>query len=148
MELRELRRQLYYELPVGETVAYNGYEIERTRYGLTLHHTGEKAQRSPRCTRYAAHCEWALGIVTQPPPVQTDVTPVRPPKRKRGTYYGVSKVLSANRPWAAQLWNNGRVVSLGSYPTEEIAARAYDAYVRVNGLNKPLNFPDPVSRAS
>ena len=37
--------------------------------------------------------------------------------------------------------------AIGSYDDETEAARAYDATVRAQSLDKPLNFPDDLSTA-
>lgn len=65
MQPHELRRQLRYNLPVGETLVYNGYEIERVAHGLILHHPGERDRRCPRRGPYERHCEWVMAVVTQ-----------------------------------------------------------------------------------
>ena len=43
--------------------------------------------------------------------------------------------------WRVQFSVHGKTVSLGSYLTEEEAARAHDDYVRKNQLTRPLHFP-------
>ena len=43
--------------------------------------------------------------------------------------------------WRVQFAHKGKRISLGSYQTEEAAARVHDDYVRANGLPRPLHFP-------
>ena len=45
------------------------------------------------------------------------------------------------RKWRVQFGSGGKQISVGSYLTEEEAARAHDTYVRDNGLKRPLHFP-------
>lgn len=45
--------------------------------------------------------------------------------------------------WKVQIQVNSAKKFIGRFTTEEDAARAYDAYVTVNGLHFPLNFPIP-----
>ena len=48
--------------------------------------------------------------------------------RGEAKYKGVSRdKRQPGRPWAAYIWNDNRKISLGSYPTQEEAARAYNA---------------------
>ena len=42
---------------------------------------------------------------------------------------------------------DGKTKHIGSYDDETEAARAYDATVRAQSLDKPLNFPDDLSTA-
>ena len=46
------------------------------------------------------------------------------------------------RYWRAQIHINGKSVHLGTFPTAEAAARAFDAAVKKYGKDAPLNFPD------
>lgn len=65
-------------------------------------------------------------------------------------YYGVNRNKSARNCWSARVRVNRKEFHIGSFPTAEAAARAYDAKVIELGLHnrtgkgpKPkLNFPD------
>ena len=46
--------------------------------------------------------------------------------------------------WRAQITVARKHMVIGSYPTKEDAARAYDKYVIDNGTEHPLNFPEDV----
>lgn len=54
-------------------------------------------------------------------------------------YYGVAFRNDSNN-WRAQVFCNKKHISLGSYSTEELAAKAYDKAVLEMGLELPLNF--------
>ena len=57
-------------------------------------------------------------------------------------YKGVSLV-PRRRPWKAEIRQGGRYIYLGTYKTEEAAARAYDrAAAELWGKFACLNFPD------
>ena len=49
--------------------------------------------------------------------------------------------------WKAQIYIDGKSKTIGIYDDETEAARAYDATVRAQSLDKPLNFPDDLSTA-
>jgi hypothetical protein len=49
--------------------------------------------------------------------------------------------------WIATIYFDGKQKYIGSYDDEMEAARAYDATVRAQSLDKPLNFPDDLSTA-
>ena len=49
--------------------------------------------------------------------------------------------------WKAEINFDGKSKHIGSYDDETEAARAYDATVRAQSLDKPLNFPDDLSTA-
>ena len=53
-----------------------------------------------------------------------------------------------SKKWRVQFCYKGSKVSLGSYGTEEEAARVHDAYVRKHGLPRPLHFPEEGERSS
>ena len=53
----------------------------------------------------------------------------------------------AFRKWFAQISIDGKKKTIGSYDDETEAARAYDATVRAQSLDKPLNFQDDLSTA-
>lgn len=55
------------------------------------------------------------------------------------TYKGVYR---RRRQWRAYIDVDRQRIWLGSYSTEEAAARAYDAYVKEHNLDRPLNLPD------
>ena len=46
-----------------------------------------------------------------------------------------------SQKWRVQFSVNGKMVSLGSYASEEEAAQVHDEYVRTNNLSRPLHFP-------
>ena len=50
--------------------------------------------------------------------------------------------------WRVQFSYKGKKLNLGSHLTEEAAARAHDAYVRANGLDRPLHFPEEGENSS
>ena len=63
-------------------------------------------------------------------------------KRKASSKYrgvGLNKARKS-KPWEAKIWIDGKNKNLGSYATEEEAARAYDAEGAQRG--RELNFPD------
>ena len=51
------------------------------------------------------------------------------------------------RKWMATIAIAGKMKHIGTYDDETEAARAYDATVRAQSLDKPLNFPDDLSTA-
>ena len=60
-------------------------------------------------------------------------------------YRGVKKASSTTRPWSASISINGKQAYLGSFPTAEEAARAYDRKAKEEwGEFAYLNFPDEV----
>ena len=71
------------------------------------------------------------------------------PKKKRvasSRFRGVSWDKTKQK-WKAQIYFDGKSKNIGSYDDETEAARAYDATVRAQSLDKPLNFPDDLSTA-
>ena len=61
-------------------------------------------------------------------------------------YKGVTAVVDA---WRARIWVDGRRLSLGSFPDEDAAARAYDAAARAHyGAFAAVNFPGPGERSA
>ena len=60
-------------------------------------------------------------------------------KGRSSQYYGVSWY-KANNKWTAY-YHNGKKTQIGSYDTEEEAARARDKAVRELGLDLAINFP-------
>lgn len=56
---------------------------------------------------------------------------------KRGKYFGVSKKKTR---FIAQVRHNKKHIYIGSYPTEEDAAKAYDDYIDLHKINKTKNF--------
>ena len=72
-----------------------------------------------------------------------------PKKKKRvasSRFRGVSWD-KTNQKWTATIKIDGKSKTIGSYDDETEAARAYDATVRAQSLDKPLNFPDDLSTA-
>jgi len=71
------------------------------------------------------------------------------PKKKRvasSRFRGVCWDKSRQK-WRADARFDGKSRNIGSYDDETEAARAYDATVRAQSLDKPLNFPDDLSTA-
>lgn len=56
---------------------------------------------------------------------------------KRGKYFGVSKKKTR---FVAQIRHNKNTIHIGSYTTEEDAAKAYDDYIDLHKINKTKNF--------
>ena len=62
-------------------------------------------------------------------------------RKGRSLYKGVEWIPKANR-WRARITVHQKRTSLGTFPTEEAAARAYDAAaLRIHGEYARLNFP-------
>lgn len=62
--------------------------------------------------------------------------------RKTSRYRGGTKTQSRHSPWRAALRLRGQYVSLGSFPSEEQAARAYDDAAKEHfGERAYQNFP-------
>jgi hypothetical protein len=62
--------------------------------------------------------------------------------KKASEFYGVSfskSLGNRNKPWRAQIKNNRKQIHIGSYKTEIEAAEAYNKYVILHNLNRPLN---------
>ena len=57
-------------------------------------------------------------------------------------YRGVSLIKKYNlkNPWMAQIYINKKLIYLGLYSTEMEAAKAYNNYVLLHNINKPLNY--------
>ena len=53
----------------------------------------------------------------------------------------------ASQKWTAKIKIAGKSTFIGSYDDETEAARAFDATVRAQSLDRPLNFPDDLSTA-
>jgi hypothetical protein len=71
---------------------------------------------------------------------------VRRPTSRSG-YRGVNRQVLAST-WVARICYRGQQIDLGSYPTAEQAARAYDAKAReLHGDHARLNFPDDQTKA-
>ena len=71
------------------------------------------------------------------------------PKKKRvasSRFRGVNWD-KTNQRWLAKIYFAGKSKHIGSYVDETEAARAYDATVRAQSLDRPLNFPDDLSTA-
>lgn len=68
---------------------------------------------------------------------------VRMPRTNTSGYKGVTWS-KASRAWQAQIHTNNRTKYLGTFPTKEMAAKAYDASARtLYGEFATLNFPLP-----
>lgn len=63
-------------------------------------------------------------------------------------FKGVGKSRSRSNPWRAYITVAGRHIPLGSFPTQEMAAAAYDAAAILHfGVFANLNFPRPTNEA-
>lgn len=81
-----------------------------------------------------------LRVCTQ----QENLRNQRKRRHSRSRFKGVSPVaFSKTGKWAAKLWINGHLMHLGTFATEEEAARAYDEAIQVHhGEFARLNFPE------
>jgi hypothetical protein len=85
---------------------------------------------------------------------QKNATPEPQRRRSRSNpkhgYHGVKQnKVSVRSPWAAYVaLGQGRSRQIGVFATAEDAARAYDAYVIRNQINRPLNFPQEHRQAA
>ena len=72
------------------------------------------------------------------------------PKKKKkvasSRFRGVSWYKTKQK-WRTIIRIDGKNKTVGTYVDETEAARAYDAFVRAQSLDKPLNFPDDLSTA-
>mmetsp|Transcript_6518 Transcript_6518/g.12008 ORF Transcript_6518/g.12008 Transcript_6518/m.12008 type:complete len:617 (-) Transcript_6518:121-1971(-) len=67
-------------------------------------------------------------------------------RQPTSSFYGVSWH-KRSKKWVARLWQVGRSLYVGTYPSEVQAALAIDVYLIVLGSNaSQLNFPDPAVR--
>lgn len=69
-----------------------------------------------------------------------DDPPLENKAKHKSIYLGVTA-----RPkdtWVSEVWNNNKRFYLGTFKTEEDAARAYDSFIREHKLDKKTNFPD------
>lgn len=66
--------------------------------------------------------------------------PERPSRKKASRFAGVYRL--PKDKWFGRGILDGRPIHLGTFPTEEAAARAVDRFIREHGLDRPLNFPD------
>lgn len=63
--------------------------------------------------------------------------------RPSSGFRGVSRADSKKNPWRAVVTENGRFKTLGTFPTAEAAAKAYDSYAKEQfGKWAILNFPE------
>jgi len=60
-------------------------------------------------------------------------------KANKSGYRGVSKKTGRNQ-WLARVTVNKKMLHIGHFASAQEAAKAYDAYVRSNRINRPLNF--------
>lgn len=69
-----------------------------------------------------------------------------PRPRKRKYKFGKMEgrefhgVYAYKHKWKAWCSVNGKKKDIGYFPTSKLAARAYDAFVLLHGLDRPLNF--------
>jgi hypothetical protein len=61
---------------------------------------------------------------------------------KTSRFRGVSFYKSGTKPWRASISVRSKLTYIGSFDTEEEAARAYDRKCHEIGRTKNLNFPD------
>lgn len=127
-------RKTWYAVAVGET----GRVIALHRYllgfpaGRMIDHINENGLDNRRCNlRFATHSQNAANISKQ----RADATT----SRYKGVWY--EKAGSRQRRWRARVRVNGRQVQLGSFLTEQEAARAYDSAAQEHfGEYAKLNF--------
>lgn len=63
-------------------------------------------------------------------------------KKSKSGFIGVAICTSAEQPWRASIWHDGKSVYIGNFKTREDAALAYDAKaVELRGEFAVLNFP-------
>ena len=64
--------------------------------------------------------------------------------QKNGKYtrYPGVRYRRDTRKWRVQFNYKGKRISVGSFDTEEDAARAHDKYVKAHLLQRPLHFPE------
>lgn len=155
MELRELRRQLLYRLAIGDTLDYGVYVIVREDTSLVA--TSGSRRHVVRIKRhYDRAVDELIARMTEPTAVKSDEwEPVVPeldwhtPPRIRSKFRGVNiNYNSRNKPYEARVIHGGHAKRLGAFSDDVSAACAYDDYVRANGLNRRLNFPDRMEAAS
>ena len=65
---------------------------------------------------------------------------------KSSRFRGVSW-LKPRKKWKVKIRVHGKRKTIGRYPNERDAARAYDAFVIANGINVPRNFPNEAEDA-
>ena len=78
-----------------------------------------------------------------PPPRAASTKSRAYPKSWKSKYHGVSRGTSPTRPWQARIVVAGKAETIGTFPTEEEAALAYDRRAREIGRTLWINFPDP-----
>lgn len=150
MEQREFYRRIRYELSIGETLDYENITVTRHRTAVAV--ASRASRETIRATNYSAAIPDILAAVERQLQTEAGAEPANVQCDTGATpdYHGVRRDWRSNiNPWSAQCYiGQSRPKYLGLHPTAEAAARAYDAYVIANGLDKPLNFPEHAKAAS
>ena len=79
--------------------------------------------------------------IAAPPPLPRQPRRRGPKKRKTSRFIGVSRDAAMGQ-WKACLTVGDKLIQIGRYDDEEVAARKYNEYVRRHDLENPLNDVD------
>lgn len=99
------------------------------------HRLGSPSRSTPTPTQEPACAQVSGDLAVTPAPHIARTSPAR-----RSSFKGVS-VSDAYGKWRAQVWDGAKVLYIGSFDSEEAAARAYDlAVLRLRGPSARTNF--------
>jgi hypothetical protein len=126
--------------------ASTGKWVVRASVGGKCAHWGYFEDEAEAANEYDLHARMrgdAESSLNFPMDRTKEFVRAKPLRKKRSNatsiYRGVHYEEEANK-FSATFEEGGSVVHIGKFKDEIEAAKAYDAYVLLHGLNKPLNF--------
>lgn len=122
------------------------YHAHRISYYLVYGEISRKNLICHKCDNPACVNPEHLFQGTSKDNIQDMVIKGRQNKKRKKTcntsskYYGVT-YRKENNKWRVRLQHNHKFILVGQYNTEIEGAIAYDDYIKINGIDKLLNFP-------